>query len=134
MKSYRQICRFIRCYVFSRLAPGYLRASALAVSIVLVATTAVYAAEIVPYTIKSVRPAGVGFVELLGPGKIEIAGKARDFIGIKYVAVRNIDSLSGAANLKTGCVISYSSEGYTAEISVIDQSCRQILAVVQIVQ
>ena len=89
------------------------------------------AADIVPYSIKSIKAIGSGFVELVGPGKIHIEGVIHPYKGTNYISTRNIDGMTSVTGVTKACVLSYSSEGYTENISVLEQSCNEIVAVIE---
>ena len=91
------------------------------------------AADVVPYSVKSIKPIGAGYVELDGPGKIQINGEAIPYKGTKYISTRNIDSMTGLNGTTKGCTLHYSSENYTENISVTTQSCNAIISIINIV-
>ena len=93
--------------------------------------TMAVAADVVPYTIKSIKPVGAGFIELVGPGKIEVNGEILDYEGTKYIAISNIDAMTSVYGVSKSCLISYSSEGYTENISVTEQSCDEIVQILE---
>ena len=101
----------------------------LILAVVLISASPV-AADLVPFSIKSIKAAGSGFIELVGPGQLEIDGKYVDYKNTKYIAVSNIDSLTNVAGTSKACVISYSSDGYTENISVDEQSCKEIIQII----
>jgi len=86
------------------------------------------ASEVVPFSVKRLKPVGSGFIELVGPGKIRIENKVRPFEEIKYVKWSNIDTLTSENGSDKGCVLAYSSEGYAENIYVRKQSCNEILS------
>ena len=90
---------------------------------------AVTAEEIVPYVVARVNVGGSNFVELIGPGKWHLDGQVREFSGSMYIAVSNMNSLLTPEGGES-CVIGYSHDGYDEQISVIEQSCSQILAII----
>ena len=87
------------------------------------------AADVVPYSVKSIKAVGPGFVELVGPGKIQINDEVLDYDGTKYISVENIDTMTSVTGVSKGCLLSYSSEGYTENISVMEQSCDEVVAI-----
>ena len=87
-----------------------------------------HAADIVPYTIETVRVVGTGFIELIGPGKMEINDEVIPYEGVKYVRTENIDAMISVG--EKGCMLSYSSEGYTENISVRRQSCDEVVEII----
>ena len=89
-----------------------------------------FAADVVPYSIQSIKYKDAGFVELIGPGKILINGEAFPYDGTKYVRIINIGTLTGVEGSTKGCMIAYSSEGYTENISVLKQSCNEVLSII----
>lgn len=93
-----------------------------------------FAADVVPFSIKRVKPVGSGYVELVGPSKISVDGKVLAYEQIKYVKRSNIDSLTSVIDSDKGCILAYSSEGYTESISVRNQSCNEILSIFSIVK
>ena len=94
----------------------------------LFATLAI-AADVVPYSVKSIKAVGPGFVELVGPGKIQVNDEVLDYDGTKYISVENIDSMTSVTGVSKGCLLSYSSEGYTENISVREQSRDEVVAI-----
>ena len=86
------------------------------------------ASELVPFSIKRVKPVGSGFIELVGPGKIRKENKVRPFEEVKYVKRSNIDALTSENGSDKGCALAYSSEGYAENIYVEKQSCNEILS------
>lgn len=94
-------------------------------------SSALYAADVVPYSIQSIKSKGSGYVELVGPGKIQVNGETLPYDGTKYIRVANIGTLSGVEGTTKVCVLAYSSEGYTENISVTQQSCNQVLSVIE---
>ena len=92
---------------------------------------ALFAADVVPYTVQSIKSKGSGYVDLVGPGKTELNGEIFPYEGTKYIRVVNIGTLSGVTGETKGCVLAYSSEDYTENIFVTQQSCNQILSVIE---
>jgi len=99
-----------------------------------------FAADAVPFSVQSIRgiqsvqSKGSGYVELVGPGEIKIHGRILPYNGTKYIRASNIGTLSSANGTLKGCTLAYSSEGYTESISVIQQSCNQVLSVIEATQ
>lgn len=91
-----------------------------------------FASDIVPFSIKRIKPIGAGYIELVGPGKIRIDNKVFPFEEIKYVRKANIDTLTSVSGSDKGCILAYSSENYTQNISVQKQSCNEILSILSI--
>jgi hypothetical protein len=89
-----------------------------------------FAADVVPYSVQSIKSKNSGYVELVGPGKIQVNGETLPYDGTKYIRVTNIGTLSGIEDVTKGCILAYSSEGYTENISVTQQSCNQVLSVI----
>jgi hypothetical protein len=87
------------------------------------------AADVVPYSIESIKAVGSGYVELIGPGKIAINNETISYVGTKYIKADNIGTMSTLTGSTKGCMLAYSSEGYTENISVLNQSCDVILQV-----
>ena len=92
----------------------------------------VLAEDLVPYSIPAIKSVGSGYVELLAPGKTSINGEVIPYGDTKYIRVDNIGTLSSINGVKNGCVIAYSSEGYTESISVLKQSCNEILSIIEV--
>jgi len=90
-----------------------------------------FAADVVPYSVKSIKNKGSGYVELLGPGKIQVNGETLPYDGTKYIRVSNIGTLSGVYGTTNGCMLAYSSENYTENVSVTQQSCNEVLSVIE---
>ena len=93
-----------------------------------------FASDIVPFSIKRIKPVGAGYIELVGPGKIRIDNKVLSFEEIKYVRKANIDSMTSVSGSDKGCILAYSSESYTENISVQKQSCNEILSIFSVVK
>ena len=93
--------------------------------------SALFAADVVPYSVQSIKSKGSGYVELVGPGKINVNGESLPYDGTKYIRVANIGTLSGVEGTTKGCILAYSSEGYTENISVTQQSCNQVLSTIE---
>jgi hypothetical protein len=87
------------------------------------------AADVVPFSIKRIKPIGGGYVELVGPGKININNEVLPYKGTKYIKKANIGTMTLVIGSTKGCVLAYSSENYTENISVLNQSCNEILAI-----
>ena len=86
--------------------------------------------DLVPYSIHSVRAiSNSGFIELVGPGKLESKGIVHPYKETEsvFISIKNIQSLSRVAGVKDGCVIRYSSNDYSEDISVLKQSCEDVL-------
>ena len=88
------------------------------------------AADTVPYTANYVKYAGSGFIEIVGPGKIQVNEEVFPYEKIIYISAKNIDSISSIGEGDKGCMLHYSSEGYTENISLVKQTCKQVLEVV----
>ena len=93
----------------------------------------VIAADIVPYSVKYIKPIGAGYIELVGPGKMQVNGETIPYEGSKYISTKNIDSMTGVNGTSKGCTLHYSSENYTENISVTTQSCNAIISIINIV-
>ena len=91
------------------------------------------AADVVPYSVKTIKPIGASYVELVGPGKIKVNGEIIPYEGTKYISTKNIDSMTGISGTSKGCMLHYSSENYTENISVTTQSCNTIISIINIV-
>ncbi len=102
--------------------------------------SALFAADVVPFSIQSIRSIqsiqskGSGYVELVGPGEIKVNGKTLPYSGTKYIRASSIGTLSGVKGTTKGCMLAYSSEGYTENISVAQQSCNQVLSTIESTQ
>jgi hypothetical protein len=94
-------------------------------------SSALMAADVVPYSVQSIKSKGSGYVELIGPGKIQVNGEVLPYDGTKYIRTANIGTLSGVEGTTKGCMLAYSSEGYTENISAIQQSCDQVLSTIE---
>ena len=101
-------------------------------NVILVSVSAT-AADIVPYSVKYIKPIGAGYIELVGPGKIQVNGETIPYEGTKYISTKNIDSMTGFSGTSKGCMLHYSSESYTENISVTTQSCNTIISTISIV-
>lgn len=101
-------------------------------NILLFSFTAI-AADVVPYTVKFIKPIGAGYVELVGPGKMQVNNETIPYEGTKYISTKNIDSMTSISGTSKGCMLHYSSESYTENISVITQSCNTIISIISIV-
>jgi hypothetical protein len=89
--------------------------------------------DLVPNSVRYVKPVGAGFIELVGPGKMLVNGEVVTYEGTKYISINNIDSMTGASGISKGCTLHYSSENYTEKISVAMQSCSEIISIINIV-
>jgi len=92
------------------------------------------AADNVPFTVKRIKPVGAGYVELIGPGEIKIDKKVLSFEDVKYIKKSNIGTITSVDGAGKGCVLAYSSEGYTESIVVQNQSCNEILSILSVVK
>lgn len=101
-------------------------------SILLFSFTAI-AADQIPYSVKSIKPIGAGYIELVAPGKIKVNGEITPFEGTKYISTKNINSMTDGSGTSKDCILHYSSENYTENISVITQSCTTIISIINIV-
>jgi hypothetical protein len=88
-------------------------------------------ADVVPYSVQNIQIKGSGYVELVGPGKIQVNNETLPYDGTKYIRVSSIGTLSGVEGVTKGCVLAYTSEGYTENISVKQQSCNQVLSIIK---
>ena len=77
------------------------------------------AADTVPYSIQSIKSVGAGYVELVGPGNIQVNNEVLPYEGTKYIKISNIGTMSTVYGVTKGCMLAYASEGYTENISVI---------------
>lgn len=102
------------------------------INVLLFSFTAV-AADTVPYSVKAVNPIGVGFIELVGPGKMKVNNETVLYEGTTYISTKNIDSMTSSSGTSKGCVLHYSSENYVENISVETQSCNAIVSIFNIV-
>lgn len=89
--------------------------------------TAAVVADTLLYTLKKAISVGSGFLELVGPGKFMSEGEALPYEGTWYINSKNIDSMSGVSGVSKGCILRYSSEGYTETVSLVEQSCVDLL-------
>jgi len=103
------------------------------ITIVLLFSFSVIAADIVPYSVKSIKPVGAGYIELVAPGKMNVNGETISYAGTKYISTGNIDSMTDISGSSNACMLHYSSENYTENISVATQSCRAIISIINIV-
>lgn len=91
------------------------------------------AADIVSYSVKYIKPIGAGYVELEGQGKRQVNGETPPYEGTKYISTKNIDSMTGYRGISKGCMLHFSSESLTENISVTKQSCSEIISIISIV-
>lgn len=89
------------------------------------------AADVVPFSVRSISPVGLGYVELVWPGKIEVNKEVLDYDGTKYIRADNVGTLTGIHGSTKGCMLAYASEGYTENISVTEQSCDEVLEILE---
>lgn len=90
--------------------------------------TGIAVAEPVPYSVSSVRAVvQSGFVKLLGPGEINVQGRAERYRGQLFVNVANIASMAAGSGSGSSCVLRYSTPNYRENIVVQGQSCEQVL-------
>ncbi len=90
-----------------------------------------FTADVVPYSVQSIKPVGAGYVELVGPGKMEVNHETLPYEGTKYIKISNIGTMTTVHGVTKGCMLAYASEGYTENISVLQQSCNQILSIIK---
>jgi len=88
-----------------------------------------FASDVVPFSIKRIKPVGAGYFELVGPGKIRTGDKVFPYEETKYIKRVNIGTMTSVPDSNKGCILAYSSEGYTENISVRNQSCGEILSI-----
>lgn len=93
-----------------------------------------FASDVVPFSIKRIKPVGAGYVELVGPGEIRVDNKVVAFEETKYVKASSLGSMTSVAGSDKGCILAYSSENYTEDISVQSQSCNEILSILSVVK
>ncbi len=93
-----------------------------------------YAADVVPFSIKRIKPVGAGYLELVGPGEIRVGKEVKPFEKTKYIRKTNIGTMTSVDGSDKGCVMSYSSEGYTEAILVRKQSCNEILSILSVLK
>lgn len=98
---------------------------------ILILPSMLFAADVVPYSVQSIKNKSSGYVELVGLGKIYINGETMPYEGTKYIRASNIGTLSGVEGTTKGCMLAYSSEGYTENISVLKQSCNEVLSIIE---
>lgn len=88
--------------------------------------------DVVPYSIESVGVRGGGYLELIGPGLILLGKETTPYSNKKYIRTSSIGTLSSMKDKKEGCIIEYSSEGYTQSITVLKQNCDDVLTVIRV--
>lgn len=89
-----------------------------------------YSADVVPYTVTLIKSVGSGYVELVGPGKIHLNSDSLPYTGTKYINIRNIGTMTTVYGSSKGCMLAYSSGDYTENISILEQSCNEILTII----
>ena len=57
------------------------------ITIVLLFSFSVIAADIVPYSVKSIKPVGAGYIELVAPGKMNVIGETISYLVPAYEIV-----------------------------------------------
>ena len=103
------------------------------ITIILLFSFSAIAADVVPYSVKSIKPIGAGYIELVAPGKMKVNGETITYEGTKYISTKNIDSMTGVSGTSKGCMLHYSSESYSGNISVTTQSCITIISIIRII-
>jgi hypothetical protein len=99
----------------------------LAASLLVSSTAAL--ADKVPYSVQSVRAAaGAGFVELVGPGKVEVEGRAEEYSETVYLNAAHIANAQSVFGNQNACVLRYAAPGYTESISILRQGCAGVMA------
>ena len=98
---------------------------------ILLMSSHLFAADAIPYTIQRIKSVGAGYVKLVGPGKIRVKGKAVPYVDTKYIRISSIGTMTSIEGINKGCMLAYSSEGYTESISVNRQPCDQILTLIK---
>jgi hypothetical protein len=93
-----------------------------------------FASDVVPFSIKRIKPVGAGYVELVGPGEMRVDNKIVSFEETKYVKASSLGSMTSVSGSDKGCILAYSSESYTEDISVQSQSCNEILSILSVVK
>lgn len=88
-----------------------------------------FAADVVPFSVKRIKPIGSGYVELMGPGEIQINNEILPYQGSKYIRAANIGTMTSIVGSTKGCILAYSSENYTESISVLNQSCDEMISI-----
>ena len=95
--------------------------------IFLVPAQCLLAADIVPFTIKRIKSISTDYVELIGPGKIQVNNEVIPYEGTKYIRKTSIGTMTSVIGTTRGCMLAYSSENYTESITVLNQSCDEII-------
>ncbi len=99
------------------------------ITIILLLVSPPLFAEYVPFSIKSVHGiTGKGFIELKGPGKIELKKKIYNYEETVYISINKVSSLSEVSGVKKACIIRYTSGLYSENISVSNQSCFEVIS------
>ena len=92
-----------------------------------------FAAGEVPFSVKYIKPAAAGFVELVGPGKIQVNGETLAYEGTQFIATKNISAMTSSSAFSRTCMLHYASEGYTENITVSTQTCGEIISIMSVV-
>jgi hypothetical protein len=92
------------------------------------------AADIVPFSIKRIKSISTDYVELIGPGEIQVNNEAIPYKGTKYIRKTSIGTMTSVTGTTRGCILTYSSENYTENISVLNQSCDEILYIINAIK
>jgi len=79
----------------------------------------------IPYSVDSVGVVGPGYIRLFEPGSIMISNESEVFDSYFVISTRMIDTLQSAG--ESGCILSISSNNKSEAVSVLKQSCDQII-------
>jgi len=122
-------CRLVRPYVYKGSIVNSLKNKTVLLIICLFSPQYSLASDIVPFSVKRIKPIGSGYIELVGPGKMKINNEVDSYEETKFIKKTNIGTMTSATGSDKGCRLAYSSEGYTEDILVRNQTCNEILSI-----
>jgi len=107
-----------------RLIQLFLSVSCLALS----APSVAAGGESLPHLVQSAEAVEAsGFLELRGPGKIEIDGRVNEYSETVFVPVARISSLTGVFGQPRACVMHFDGIAGAVEIALLAQNCAALL-------
>lgn len=104
-----------------------LRGALLAAAVSPIVSTFAHAG-LMPYSVQSVRAIDhVGFIELVGPGKVEVQGRAEEYSETVFLNVDHIVSMSRVFGVENACVLEVAAPNLRESVSVLTQTCNAVL-------
>jgi|GEM_PF-6115846 len=84
--------------------------------------------ESLPHLVQSaVAVEGSGFLELRGPGKIEIEGRVNEYSETVFIPVAGISSLAEVFGQPRACVMHFDGVAGAVQVALLAQNCRGLL-------